>query len=125
MALKWLGGSKPDHPLADEKGARELLLALSKSDAPQAIEDIRHWIESVMATEGFKPERRAELLLQLDEAAQAHQRKLTRDYLSNPKLSKFQEAQLRRACLPCGRTLPMPVLRALSNSVPTRARQIA
>ncbi len=96
MVLKWLGGGKPDHPLADEKGARELLASLTDSDAPQAIEDVRHWVESVMGTEGFKLERRAELLLLLDEAAQAHQRKLARDYLSNPRLSKFQEAQLRR-----------------------------
>lgn len=78
MALKWLGGSKPDHPLADDKGAREVLAALPANDAAKAIEDIRHWVQSVIETEGFKAERRGELILLLDETAQAHQRKLAR-----------------------------------------------
>lgn len=94
MVLKWLGGGKLDHPLADEKGAKEVFAALPTDDAAKAIEEIRHWIESVIETEGFKAERRAELVLQLDEAAYVHQQKLTRDYLSNPALSKFQEARL-------------------------------
>ncbi len=94
MVLKWLGGGKLDHPLADEKSAREVFAALPTDDAAKAIEEIRHWIESVIETEGFKTERRVELVLRLDEAAQAHQHKLSRDYLSNPALSKFQEARL-------------------------------
>jgi len=94
MALKWLGGGKPDHPLADDKGAKEVLASLPANDAFKAIEDIRDWIESVIATEGFKPERRTELVMLLDETAQVHQRKLARDYLSNPRLPKFQEARL-------------------------------
>jgi hypothetical protein len=97
MVGKWFGGGKPDHPMAEEKGAREVLASLSKSDAAQAIADIRHWLESVVATEGFKAGRRAELFLLLDETAQAHQRKLARDYLSNPRPSNFQKARLRQA----------------------------
>ena len=96
MVLNWLGGGKPDHPMADEKGAKEVLKSLPQNDAARAIADVRHWVESVIVTEGFKPERRAELVLLLDEAVQAYQRKLARDYLSNPQLSKFQEVQLRR-----------------------------
>jgi hypothetical protein len=94
MALKLFGGGKPDHPLADDKGAKEALAALPSNDAFKAIEDIRHWIESVMATEGFKADRRGELTLLLDETAQVHQRKLARDYLANPRLPKFQEARM-------------------------------
>lgn len=94
MALSWLGGSKPDHPLADEKSAKDLLASLPATDPGKAIEDLRHWIESVVATEGFKPDRRAELVLQLDAAAQPHQRKLARDYLANPNLPRFQEGRL-------------------------------
>jgi len=94
MALKLFGGGKPDHPLADEKGAKEVLASLPANDAFKAIEEIRHWIESLIATEGFKPERRAELVMLLDETAQVHQRKLARDYLANPRLPKFQEARL-------------------------------
>lgn len=94
MALKWLGGGKPDHPLADEKGAKETLAALPVADPFKCIEEIRDWIESVLATEGFKPDRRSELILLLDETAQVHQRKLQRDYLANPRLPKFQEGRL-------------------------------
>jgi hypothetical protein len=96
MVGKWFGGGKPDHPMAEQKGATEVLASLSKTDAAQAIADVRHWLESVAATEGFKAARRAELFLLLDESAQAHQRKLARDYLSNPRLSSFQEARLRQ-----------------------------
>jgi len=97
MVLNWLGGRKPDHPLADDKSAREALAALPKADAAKAIEEVRDWIESINATEDFKPERRAELILMLDEAAHLHHRKLAREYLSNDRLPKFQEATLWRA----------------------------
>lgn len=96
MVMNWLGARKPDHPLADEKSAKEVFATLSRNDAEAAIEEIRHWIELVMATEGFRIDRRAELLLMLEEAAQAHQRKLSRDYLSSPRPSKFREVQLWR-----------------------------
>ena len=94
MALKLFGGGKPDHPLADEKGARETLASLPANDPFKCIEEIRHWLESVQSTEGFKPDRRAEIVLLLDETAQAHQRKLQRDYLTNPNLPRFQEQRL-------------------------------
>ena len=88
MVLKWLGGGKLDHPLADEKGAKEVLAAVPQGDAAKALEELRHWVESVVTTGGFKAERRAELILQLDDAAQVHQQKLSREYLSTPGLSK-------------------------------------
>jgi len=94
MVMKWLGGGKVDHPLAEEKGAKEVLASLAQGEAGHAIEEIRHWVESVTTTEGFKTERRGELLLQLDEAAQPHQQKLSREYFAGPALSKFQEARL-------------------------------
>ena len=94
MALKLFGGGKPDHPLADDKGAKEVLSALPAHDPAKAIQDLRDWIESVFGTVGFKGERRGEVIMLLDEAAQVHQRKLSRDYLSNPRLPKFQEGRM-------------------------------
>jgi hypothetical protein len=94
MVLKWLGSGKLDHPLADEKGAKEVFASIPKTDAAKAIEEIRHWVESVVTTEGFKTERRVELVMQLDEAVQPHQQKLSRDFLFTPGLSKFQAARL-------------------------------
>jgi len=95
MALKWLGGGgKPDHPLADDKSAKEVLSALPANDPAKAIQEIRDLIESVLGTVGFKGERRGELVMLLDEVAQVHARKLARDYLSNPRLPKFQEGRI-------------------------------
>ena len=59
MALKWLGGGKPDHPLADDKGAKEVLSALPPNDPAKAIQEIRDLIESVLGTVGFKQILRA------------------------------------------------------------------
>jgi hypothetical protein len=92
--LKIFGSSKPDHPMADIKEARKILEQIPGNDSLKAIDELYHWFESVRSIEGFKPEYRAELILLIDDAAQVHARKLTRDYLSVPRLSKFQEARL-------------------------------
>ncbi len=92
--LKLFGGGKPDHPMADAKEARKLLDAIPAGDPYKAVEDLNHWLESVRAAEGFTPEKRAQLVQMIDEAAQVHLRKLQREYLSSPRLSKFQENRL-------------------------------
>ena len=92
--LKIFGSGKPDHPMADIKEARKILGEVAGNDALKAIDELFHWLESVRAVEGFKPEYRAELIQLIDDAAQAHARKLARDYLSAPRLSKFQEGRL-------------------------------
>ena len=91
--LKLFGG-KADHPLADPKEARKLLEETAADDSLKALDELGHWFESVGATEGFKPDYRAQLVLQIDEAAQSHLRKLSREYLSSARLSKFQENRL-------------------------------
>lgn len=97
MALNLFGSRKPDHPLADEKSSKEALAALPKNEPEKALEELRDWIISVVATEEFKPERRAEIFLMLDEAALAFHRKLNRDFVSTPNLPKTQELRLWRA----------------------------
>ncbi len=86
--------SKPDHPMADLKEAKRILGEVPVNDAFKAIEELTSWLESVGAAEGFKPEHRAQLLLLLDESAQVHARKLSRDYLGAIRPSKFQENRL-------------------------------
>ncbi|MCC6212954.1 MAG: hypothetical protein IT513_18100 [Burkholderiales bacterium] len=88
-----LFGGKPDHPLADPKEARRLLEALPADDA-KAVEEVMHWIESVVAAEGFKPEARIQLLLLLDDSAQPRLRKLAREYFAAVRPSRFQENRL-------------------------------
>jgi len=92
--LKIFGSSKPDHPMADIKEARKILEQIPGNDSLKAIDEMFHWLESVRTVEGFKPEYRAELVQLIDDAAQVHARKLSREYLSAPRLSKFQEGRL-------------------------------
>jgi len=89
-----LFGSKSDHPLADPKEAKRLLEALPADDAVRALDELAHWMESVAAAEGFKPEARIQLLLQLDDAAQPRVRKLAQDYFAEARPSRFQENRL-------------------------------
>ncbi len=92
--LKIFGSSKPDHPMADIKEARKIIGEIPGHDSLKAIDELFHWLESVRTVDGFKPEYRVELIQLVDNAAQVHARKLARDYLSVPRLSKFQEGRL-------------------------------
>ena len=91
--MKLFGGGKPDHPFADPKEARRLLEALPGDDA-KALDELAHWLESVAAAEGFKPEARIRTLFLLDEAAQPRLRKLARAYFASARPSRFHENQL-------------------------------
>jgi hypothetical protein len=88
------GGGRPDHPLADPREAKRLLEALPENDPVKALDELMHWMESVAAVEGFKPEARVQLLLQVDDAAQQRARKLARDYFADARPSRFQENRL-------------------------------
>ena len=92
--LKLFGGNKPDHPMAELKEAKRLLTEVPAADAFKAVEELTHGLESVCVAEGFKPEYFAQLIQMIDDAAQLHVRKLQRDYISNSRLSKFQEQKL-------------------------------
>ncbi len=89
-----LFGGKPDHPLAEPREARAILDAAAAEEPLKGLEELAHWFDSVYETEAIKPDYRAQLLLQIDETAQAHLRKLSREYLSSARLSKFQEGRL-------------------------------
>ena len=92
--MKLFGGGKPDHPLADPKEAKRLLEALPGNDPVKALEELTHWMDSVAAAEGFKPEVRVQLLLMLDDASQPRVRKLAKDYFGTARPSRFQENRL-------------------------------
>ncbi|MBC7804461.1 MAG: hypothetical protein H7Y16_11345 [Candidatus Parcubacteria bacterium] len=94
MLKQLFGGSRPDHPLADPKEARRLLEALPADDAIKALDELKHWMESVAATEGFRPEARIQLLVAIDDAAQPRLRKLGKDYFASGRPSRFLENRL-------------------------------
>ena len=95
--ISLFGSNKPDHPMADVRDARKLLEELPSGDALKCADELTHWLESVMAEEGFKPAYRAQLVQLLDETAQTHLRKLARDYMASPRLAKFREIRLWKA----------------------------
>jgi hypothetical protein len=92
--MSLFGSGKSDHPMADVKEARKIVDAIPGSDPFKALDDLNHWLESVRAWEGFAHAHRAQLVLIIDDAAQGHLRRLQRDYLSTPRLSKYQENRL-------------------------------
>jgi len=92
--MKLFGGEKSAHPMAEAKEARKILDAIPAGDPFKAVDDLSHWLESVRTWETFKPEYRAQVVQMVDDAAQVHLRKLQREYLHTPRLSKFQENRL-------------------------------
>jgi len=97
MAVKWLGGSNVDHPMANPVQARQIVAELPVKDSTKALEEITEWLESLNRAEGFKVDRRYECVDLLDGAARRHQRELTQEYLSTPRVQKFLENRLWNA----------------------------
>ncbi len=94
MALNLFGGGKVDHPMADPRQARQIVDELPANDAAKALAEITEWLDSLSRTDGFKLDRRFEIIDLLDGAAKNPQRKLAQDYLALPRQQKFQENRL-------------------------------
>ena len=87
--------SRSDHPLADEKGAKEFLSELPTQDPYKTLEEIAFWLDATRTAEGLKPLRVFEIIDLLDQAAKPHQRKLSQEYLAGGvRLQKFQEQRI-------------------------------
>jgi hypothetical protein len=89
-----LFGGKTDHPMADPREAKRILGELPAQDAFKSLEELTHWLESVSAAEGFRPEARIQTLAMIDEAAQQRLRRLAREYFAAERPSRFQENRL-------------------------------
>ena len=92
--LKWIVGSKADHPLADIRTVRAMLAALPANDCVKSLTEITGWLESVVDVDSFKLDRSYELIDVLDAGGKNHQRKLVQDYLAMSRQYKFQENKL-------------------------------
>ncbi|HQR04188.1 MAG: hypothetical protein JSR19_08560 [Proteobacteria bacterium] len=82
MVLSFFSRDKGDHPLADPKEAKQALAALAGADSSTLCHEVTAWLESLAAAQEIRLERRAELVLQLDETAAAAARLLAREYLT-------------------------------------------
>ena len=117
MALKWLGGSKVDHPMANPVQARQIVAELPVKDSTKALEEITKWLESLNRADGFKVDRRYECVDLLDGAARRHQQELTQEYLSTPRVQKFLENRLWNAEFGFCRELGDAYVRCIKESV--------
>jgi hypothetical protein len=117
MALKWRGGSKVDHPMANPVQARQVVAELPDQDATMALEKIAEWLESLNQAEGFKVDRRYECVDLLDGAGRRHQQVLTQEYLSTPRVQKFQENRLWSAAFGYYKELGEAYVRCIKECV--------
>lgn len=85
---------KPDHPMHDVKAAVALLAELPKDNVFKALEEVAAWLASVKDTQGFRPERRTEIIMLLDETGRPLYAELLRQYLDVPHLQDFQGLHL-------------------------------
>lgn len=87
-------GQKDLHPLADARELKRILDELPRDNAFRALDEIAGWFESLQATQEFAPDRIYEVARQLEEAAQPHLKRLSRDYLLTPRLTRADEKRL-------------------------------
>ena len=93
--LKWMKGSKSEHPFADDKSAREFIADMPPLDPYKSLEELCYWLDTLGSAEDLKLPRVLEIIDLIDQAAKNHQRKLSQDYLSgSARLQKFQEIRI-------------------------------
>ena len=78
LRLQRLGGEN-DHPLVSPREAAPIMTELRTSEPLKALDEISDWFQSVHAAAEFKPERRFEVLRQLDDLAHFQRIRLARD----------------------------------------------
>jgi hypothetical protein len=90
-----LFSKKSDHPLADIKSVQNLLDDLPKADSLKALHELSEWMEALREhAPVFRADHQWTVLRLLDQAAQAHLRKVWHDYFAPQALAKFQENRL-------------------------------
>ncbi len=87
-------GKKELHPLADAQELKRIIASLPKDNAFRAVDELAGWLESSQAADQLPIDRLYEAARQFDEAVQPHLRRLCRDYLHTPRLSRAEEKRL-------------------------------
>lgn len=93
-SLGGLFGQKVDHPLADLRELKQIVSELPKDNAFKALDEIAGWLESLQGAADFPLDRLHDAVRQLEEAAQPHLKRVLRDYLHAPRLSRADEKRL-------------------------------
>lgn len=76
--------------------AGKLLADLPDNDPLKALDEVASWLVSVKDTPGFRPERRVDVIMLLDETGQRFHAELLQQYLAAPHLQDFKGLRLWR-----------------------------
>jgi len=90
--LGWFNTGKVDHALSEAAESRRVIQDLPK-DPLKAVGEILFWLDSINTTDGFRLERRFELVNEFDLAAKLHIRKLAQQYFEE-RDQKFHENRI-------------------------------
>ena len=96
--LSPFGAKKSDHPLADARELRRVVDGLRADNSFKALDDIMGWLESLRDAREFPEERLYEAVCRLDDAAQPHLKRLTKDYLHSARQSGAEGKRLWTIC---------------------------
>lgn len=94
VKLGGLFAQKTEHPLADARELRKVLAELPRDNAFRALDEIAGWLESMAGVAEFPRDRLYEVVLQLEDAAQPHLKRLAREYFHTSRLSRSEENRL-------------------------------
>ena len=92
--LGGLVGPKVEHPLGDPRELRRILDEIPADNTFKALDEVVGWLESLQDTATFPEDRLYEAISRLDDVAQPHIKRLTRDYLHTPRISRAEERRL-------------------------------
>ncbi len=92
--LNWMKGGRSDHPLAEEKAAKELLADLP-ADVYKILDEFGGWLDQLHDARELKLSRAFDIVDLLDHNARGHLRKLQQEYVSSGgRLQRFQESRI-------------------------------
>jgi hypothetical protein len=92
--LSGLFAQKTEHPLADARELRKVLVELPRDNAFKALDELAGWLESLAGVDDFPADRLYDVLQQFEEAANPHLRRLSQEYFYTARLSKSEEKRL-------------------------------
>ena len=98
-------GSKPDHPMANMRKARELVAELADAASLKALEQSVSWLGSISETKEFKLDQRFDLVALIDQGAKSHQFRLAQEYIDALRLQKNYESRIWNASFGFWKTL--------------------
>ena len=90
-------GQRVDHPLGDPRELRRMIDEIPGNNALRALDEVLGWLESLQGADDFPVDRLYEAVSSLDDVAQRHLRRLTRDYFFTLRMSGAEEQRLWEA----------------------------